>query len=213
MNNIKLFTVILGVVIFLTACKDQGDPVSAPTAVPTITSVVPDSGIARDTIIIIGANFGTTQNSGIVSFRSANASTIISWSATQIKVIVPAYAISGVSTIKVTADGLASNQKSFKILGNVSEISFATNINPLFATYGCNGCHPGNGGLSLATYTTLIAGGGRGPAVTPNNADGSIIVQKLRGQLGSRMPLGGSAMANSDIQKIVDWINQGALDN
>lgn len=190
--------------LFVSACEDQGDPVSSSVPVPEISSVTPDSASIGDTISIAGKNFTSTK--GTVKFGSVNADTIVLWSDTLIRVKIPSSATSG--NVVITAGGVSSAGRQFKIIGTVTLISFANDIRPLITSYGCAGCHPGNGGFSVATYATIVT------RVTPGNGDGSLIVRKLRGTAtGSRMPQGGPFMTTAEIQKFVDWINQGALDN
>jgi hypothetical protein len=54
-----------------------------------------------------------------------------------------------------------------------------------------------------------------GLIVVPNNADNSPLVDKLgeNPEFGNRMPQGRSALSNSEIGKIIAWINQGAQNN
>ncbi|MFA6468152.1 MAG: IPT/TIG domain-containing protein [Bacteroidota bacterium] len=222
MSGRILVSLLFATMFIISACDDQGDPVSANIATPAITSVSPDSGKATDTITVVGTNFGT---SGTVSFGSTAATVYASWNATQIKVIIPAGVSSGTVNITVTVSGKTSNAKSFKSIA--APISFASAILPLFtgATYGCTGCHGGQNNLSLDTYNNVLSGNSgystaaasdHGPVITPGNATASVLVKKLRTAtlpFGGRMPFGGSQMSDADLQKIVDWINQGALNN
>ena len=197
----------------------MGDPVAiSPSAnSPTISTIVPDSGSVGDTVTINGTNFGSTQGSSNVNFGAVTASQIISWSTTQIKVQVPTNSVTG--NVSVAVGSSASNSKSFKVINTVSFISFLSNIKPMFTTYGCTNsfCHGGGaGGLNLPEYTTLMIGGNHGVVVVPNNAEGSNIIKKLRANpvpFGSKMPANGLTMSDADLQKLIDWINQGALNN
>lgn len=190
--------------MFIAACEDQGDPVSSSNPAPVISSITPDSGNVGDTVSITGKNF--TSVKGTVKFGSVNADTIAVWSDTLIRVKVPSAAATG--NVVVTAGGVSSAGKQFKVIGTVTLISFANDIRPLITAYGCGGCHPGNGGFSVATHATIIT------RVTVGDGEGSLIVRKLKGTAsGSRMPQGGPFMTNAEIQKFVDWINQGALNN
>jgi hypothetical protein len=51
--------------------------------------------------------------------------------------------------------------------------------------------------------------------VVPGNSAGSLLVKKLSATppFGVRMPDGGNPVPDSLVQKIKDWIDQGALDN
>ena len=110
-------------------------------------------------------------------------------------------------------------------------VSFALEIRPLMnrtetdpTGHGCKRCHystePSHigldlAGLDLSTLGALRKGGGTSgrDIVVPGNADKSAIVQKLRGvyPFGTKMPKNGPEFwSDEDIQKVVDWINQGA---
>ncbi len=216
MKGTFLFSISCFVLLFLASCDDQGDPVSPiviPSNPPTIVSLVPDSGAVGDTITIRGTKFGITKGSSSISIGSVSAIPIGIWSDTLIKTVVPVNA--STSNITITVNGITSNGKQFKLLG-VILISFANDITPLFNSNGCAGCHGGSGGLNVLPYTSLITGGSNnGPVIIAGNGEGSKIVKKLRGTagFGSRMPQGSAALSESDIQKFVKWINQGAQNN
>jgi len=97
----------------------------------------------------------------------------------------------------------------------VDSVSFAKDITPIFNSKGCAGCHGGSGGLTVLPYTSLLSGGSNGKVITVGNGEGSILVKKLRGTagFGDRMPQGSAALSEADIQKFVQWINQGAKNN
>jgi hypothetical protein len=94
-------------------------------------------------------------------------------------------------------------------------VSFASQVSPIFQRYGCFGCHGGSGGLFVATVAQLLRGGDHGPAAVPGKADTSILVRKLIAgpPFGDRMPQGGPYLPDSTLQTIKLWINQGAKDN
>jgi hypothetical protein len=95
-------------------------------------------------------------------------------------------------------------------------IRFATDISPLLNSKGCVGCHGGSGGLNVLPYSSLLSGASsNGPVIVVGDGEGSKLVKKLRGTagFGSRMPQGSAALSESDIQKFVKWINQGAQNN
>jgi mono/diheme cytochrome c family protein len=214
MNKFAPFFLVI--LLFIAACEDQGDPVTTNVPVPTLVTVSPDSGKAADTITVVGTNFGSTRGSSVVTFGSTDASVYSLWSATQIKVLVPAGGSSGTSTVSVTVGGKKSTAKAFKIIAAAAAVSFNTDIKPMFTSYGCAGCHGSSGGLSVATVSSLLTGGNHGAAIVPGNADNSNIVKKLRTAtlpFGNKMPANGGNVSDSDLQKIKDWINQGALNN
>lgn len=94
-------------------------------------------------------------------------------------------------------------------------VSFKNQVVPFFMNYGCDGCHGGNGGLDVQTVAQLLRGGIHGPAIIVGKADSSVIVRKLSASppFADRMPRGGPYLADSTIQLLKTWINQGAKDN
>lgn len=81
-------------------------------------------------------------------------------------------------------------------------ISFTTDVLPIMEA-NCVSCHqPGNvsGGYDLSSYTAIAA-----------NANAIVGSMKANGY--QLMPIGGPALADSTIQKISCWIQQGKQDN
>ena len=94
------------------------------------------------------------------------------------------------------------------------ETSFAIDIAPVLID-SCLACHGGfetEAGMSMATFTRLLRGGGSGVAVVPGDAADSLLVKKIRGVDidGQRMPLGKEPLSKDVIDKIVKWIDEGA---
>ena len=83
-------------------------------AAPSITSVSPTSGAAGASVTITGANFGSTQGTGSVSFNGTAVTTIGSWSAASIVATVPTGATTG--NVVVNASGVNSNGVSFTVV-------------------------------------------------------------------------------------------------
>jgi mono/diheme cytochrome c family protein len=93
-------------------------------------------------------------------------------------------------------------------------VSFARDVAPIL-TANCNGCHYAatrtSGELMMNTYTQLLKGGESGAAIEPGKGDDSLIVKKIRGMSGQRMPAGGRpALSEDKIKLITTWINEGA---
>ena len=92
-------------------------------------------------------------------------------------------------------------------------VSFARDIAPILIAK-CNGCHYAatqvSGGLQFNTFTQVVKGGDTGPDVLPGKPDESLIVRKLRGLEGARMPMGRPALPDSQIQLVATWIKEGA---
>jgi mono/diheme cytochrome c family protein len=93
-------------------------------------------------------------------------------------------------------------------------VSFSNDIAPILVS-NCNGCHyQGNnapGGLRLNTFSEVLKGGDSGPIVLPGNPNESLLVQKLLGMSGQRMPAGGRPpLSEPQIEAIKTWIREGA---
>jgi hypothetical protein len=96
-------------------------------------------------------------------------------------------------------------------------ISYSAEIQPTFdnscAVSGCHvvGSAPAN--LILDSYTNVMAGSQSGQIVIPYLPDSSIIVQQVEGTRQPQMPFGRAPLSSATIQKIRDWIAQGARNN
>ena len=93
-------------------------------------------------------------------------------------------------------------------------VSFAADVAPLLVE-NCNGCHidamQTRGGLRMDTFAQLLRGGDSGEIIKPGSGATSLLVQKLRGAVGERMPAGGRpALSEDSIQLISTWIDEGA---
>ena len=92
-------------------------------------------------------------------------------------------------------------------------VSFARDIAPILIA-NCNGCHYAatrvSGGLQFNMFSQIVKGGDTGPVVLSGKPDESLIVRKLRGMEGARMPMGRSALPDSQIQLVATWIKEGA---
>ncbi len=103
---------VLFLLIFLISCGDD-NPTNPTTSDPTINSIEPTQVIAGDEMLIKGKNFGATQGTSKVHFDNIIADTYLSWSDTEIKVIVPAITSSG--KLKVVTENKSSNEFSYTI--------------------------------------------------------------------------------------------------
>lgn len=91
-------------------------------------------------------------------------------------------------------------------------VSFTDDIVPLFESR-CMNCHGQERleeGLSLRTYTDMMMGSKNGAVVVPGDASNSLLAQLVSNQ---KMPKRGPKLTPPQVQLIMDWINQGALDN
>src|ERR1700736_230501 len=77
--------------------------------------------------------------------------------------------------------------------GSANPIVFDERILPALQK-NCATCHALSnpaGGLSVANFDAVLAGGKHGPAITPGNSKESLLVQYLRGERTPKMPMGG----------------------
>jgi hypothetical protein len=125
---------------------------------PSISSLSQSSGAVGVLITITGANFGATQGSGTVTFNTTVATTVTSWSATSIRVIVPAGATTG--NVVVTVSGIASNGLPFAIVLPPSITSLSQNsgaVGQSITITGTNfGATQGSGTVSFNGTAALV---------------------------------------------------------
>ena len=90
-------------------------------------------------------------------------------------------------------------------------ISYISQIKPLFDKYGCTSCHGGSGNLFVSPYASLFTTGDHKPVVVPGDTN-SIMIKKIKGTagFGSQMPQGGPVMAAADLNTIIKWVKNGA---
>lgn len=107
----------------------------------------------------------------------------------------------------------------FQCEGNPKlQVSYSTDIDPIFSTKDCKLCHTANVNphLDLTTYDGLMRGSDNGPVVVPYDADNSLLFLKVAFETpptGARMPFGRPPLSQTQIRLIEDWINQGAKNN
>ena len=92
-------------------------------------------------------------------------------------------------------------------------VSFSRDIAPILVA-NCNGCHYNatrvSGGLQFNMFSQIIKGGSSGEIVLPGKPDESLIIRKLKGTEGARMPMGRAPLPDAQIQLVSTWIKEGA---
>ena len=97
--------------------------------------------------------------------------------------------------------------------------TYDSEIQPIFNN-NCTSCHGTSGNLDLSqgnSYTNLVNVASSGYSgfqrVKPGDPMNSVLHQKIVGNtsFGDRMPMGGSALAQADEEKIKLWIQNGAV--
>lgn len=88
----------------------------------------------------------------------------------------------------------------------------ARQVHPLLLAK-CAGCHNARmkqGGLALNTRAEMLAGGASGPAVKPGDSQGSLLMARVLGEKGARMPLNSPPLAEDEVSILRRWIDAGA---
>jgi len=75
---------------------------------PFVTGVSPDLGGSGTAVTVTGSNFGTTQGTSTVGFNGTLASSVTSWSATQIVANVSSATPAGTGPVIVTVNSISS---------------------------------------------------------------------------------------------------------
>ncbi len=115
---------------------------------------------------------------------------------------------------KATSATSAAAPAKVEMATGSETVSFAREIAPILMD-NCSGCHiagrRGSGGLRMDTFAQLLRGGDSGAVVMGGDASASLLVKKLRGESGQRMPAGGRPpLSPEQIQLISTWIGEGA---
>ena len=123
------------------------------------------------------------------------------------------------------ADPAASLMNSMALVGGPERVElqvaaatgkegalFSRDVGPALLA-NCMGCHSIKltlGDLRLDPFTRLLRGGKSGVIVVPGQPDASLLIRKLKGLAGARMPMGGPPLPDATIAKIARWIADGA---
>lgn len=91
-------------------------------------------------------------------------------------------------------------------------VSFSNDVLPILESR-CVNCHGGDKteeGLSLNSYADAMAGSEDGAVILAGDADHSKLAELI---ISQKMPKRGPKLTPPQTQLIIDWINQGALNN
>jgi len=131
---------------------------------------------------------------------------------------VPATSTQAVANIPASTNTLAPTDVPAPVATETpaeqvsTSVSFANDVLPILQSR-CLNCHGGNKtekGLSIASYEAVMAGSSNGAVVNSGVADDSLLVELI---LNQKMPKRGPKLTPPQTQLIIDWINQGALNN
>jgi mono/diheme cytochrome c family protein len=91
-------------------------------------------------------------------------------------------------------------------------VDYEREIRPILSE-NCLECHSQDkrkGGLSLATYGDVLDGGKDGAVVRPGRSSHSMMIDRVKGTVGDRMPLDELPLSDEQIALLQRWIDQGA---
>ena len=92
---------------------------------------------------------------------------------------------------------------------------FTNDIRPLLQRH-CQGCHqPASkaSDLDVTSFSALMKGGKRGPALVAGKPDESLALRYITGAMQPRMPMGQPALKTEEIDSFRAWILDGAKDD
>jgi mono/diheme cytochrome c family protein len=92
------------------------------------------------------------------------------------------------------------------------QVGFSKDVLPILESR-CVSCHGGDRtaeGLNLKNYASLMSGSENGPVITAGDSTNSLLAELVSNQ---KMPKRGPKLTPAQLQLIMDWIDQGALDN
>lgn len=98
-------------------------------------------------------------------------------------------------------------------LAAAQKVDFLKEVQPIL-TARCLACHSSGkpqAGLRIHTRNDLLRGGKSGAAIVAGHAAGSLLIQKVTGQHGLRMPPSGPPLTEQEIALLRAWIDQGAV--
>lgn len=97
----------------------------------------------------------------------------------------------------------------------LAEVDYMAQVKPLLQSQcvKCHGASTQKGGLRLDTAAALLKGGGRGPAVVAGNADGSLLLQAVKGVHAevAQMPYKRGPLDSAQVETLARWVREGAV--
>ena len=201
-------------------CSDGGEPIGVPGVSPgsptsdaVIDTLLPARTVVGDSVRVQGSGFGPDSSGASFRFPSGSGSTlpaiVLSWSDTQLVVLVPEGAAKGATRFE--RDGAGAMGPEFDTAPR--RISYSIDLVPVLELWGCSSCHGGSGNLNVQPWESLLAGtSDHGPAVIPRDSGASLLVQRVRPETPMllRMPQGGPYLDPATIRLLADWVDQGA---
>lgn len=115
------------------------------------------------------------------------------------------------TTVPATETALATDAPVTEAITS-GAVSYANQVKPIIEAKctKCHGVETKKEGLDMRTYEDLMAGSRNGSVLTPGDAANSLMVQLIE---RGKMPNRGPKVTPEELQIIIDWVNQGALNN
>ncbi len=193
-----------------------------PAPEPEITAVDPGLAEEGDTVVLDGIDFG--EHPGRLVFRPLLEAEITAWADDRIEAVVPLGTLTGGIRVESWRGGVsrdfrfAVGDASNPTLTFVQEVVFT----PSCAKVQCHGqanaselnLRPGEAWQSLVNVPSKAD-----PTVTrvvPGSPEASFLIEKISSSdpaFGERMPKEGAILSDAEIELVVNWIAQGALDD
>jgi mono/diheme cytochrome c family protein len=110
-------------------------------------------------------------------------------------------------------EDLVSFIRQLRLAASGGPVSFADDVLPILQAE-CAMCHGAQGGWDASSYEAVMTTGNNAPVVVPGYVEFSLLAQKIQDTQtsGMVMPTAGK-MSDANIQVILNWIIEGALDN
>jgi hypothetical protein len=95
---------------------------------------------------------------------------------------------------------------------DASTVDYLRDVKPVLARrcLACHGALKQKAGLRLDTASAMRKGGQSGPVIEPHQADESLLIDRITGADGERMPPEGEPLSTEEIGRLRAWINGGA---
>ena len=141
-----------------------------PGTMPTISGVSPASGTIGTSVTVTGSNFGSSQGLSTIKFNGVAATSITSWTNTQIVAVVPSSATTG--PVLVTVGSIPSNNNfSFAFYHPV-----LTSVTPSTAQVGATVTVAGSGFGTAQNWGSQVSFNGTNAGTVQSWSDTSITV-------------------------------------
>jgi len=89
------------------------------------------------------------------------------------------------------------------------QVDYTSQIQTIF-TSNCTGCHGNSGGLTLTSYSNVMAGGNSGAVIVANDHANSLLWQRVN---NGEMPPGNNPdLTAAQVSLVALWIDEGALE-